>query len=478
MAKFPLEISFLRRIAIIPGRIPASSQWSFSHYWIALFVVISMLVLIVTGQIIFGSARLMLLAVAVLTVSRYTGIAGGVFSVVLTTLAADFFFLPPVFALNLDQTTWIVGAKYSIVALLSYAIFRRRQTRAAHTQPVPVPTPARGPVGHLGQVKSGEIYGWAMNPDDPNWPEKITAHVNGRPVAEALAVYYRPDVAERLNCSGRCGFYFDLSQFGDPDTDAVIDVRLSNGRSLEGGPVRAHLPRRQRGHVCTLLFMHIPKTAGTALRETILNNYRQSEVAYIYPDPPGFPVRDLRDLPLVQRTQFRLVVGHFQYGLHDQIPNDYRYFTIVRNPTGRVHSHYAYLVQHGDPLLVQDGHAKTLEEALEGRVTANLDNLMVRCFAGVDEKDFPPGSINSEVYDLAVRHAENAFLYIGQQEHLAQAYSFLQAKFGWTWDAPPEIMNPGSYAREEGLGKLEADLIRRFNTWDVQLYEHIRKIFQ
>jgi len=92
----------------------------------------------------------------------------------------------------------------------------------------------------------------------------------------------------------------------------MIDVRLSDGTYLHGVPVHAHLPRRSRVQQPTLLFMHIPKTAGTALRETILNNYKRSEIAYIYPDPPGFPVHNLRDLPLCQRAQFRLVVGHFQ----------------------------------------------------------------------------------------------------------------------------------------------------------------------
>jgi hypothetical protein len=476
MPKLPLlQILSLRRMATNPGQILGRSEHFYSRYGVAISIVAAALVLIGVGKIIFGSAPLVMLAVAIVAASRVVGIGGGIFSVLVSTLAADFFFLPPVLAVNLDQTTWILGAKYSAVALLSYAVFRQSRRRAVPLEKLPAPL--LGALGHLDGIQDGEIFGWAINPDIPTKPARITAHVNGRPVVEALAVHYRPDVAEQFKCSGQHGFYLDLSQVSDTDTDAIIDVRLSNGRSLQNAPIRAHLPCRRRSRTPTLLYMHIAKTAGTALRETILKNYKQSEVAYIYPEPPGFPVGDLRDLPLAQRSQFRFVVGHFQYGIHNEIPNDYAYFSIVRNPLHRVGSHYSYLVEYKNPLVARDGHIKTLEEVLEGKLTVDLDNLMVRCFAGVSETQFPAGTISAEIYELARHHAEKEFLYIGQQERLADAYSFLQAKLGWNWGLPPEMMNRGSYSREDRVAEADAELIKRFNSWDFKLYEHILELF-
>jgi hypothetical protein len=81
------------------------------------------------------------------------------------------------------------------------------------------------------------------------------------------------------------------------------------------------------------------------------------------------------------------------------------------------------------------------------------------------------------VYDLARCHAEYGFLYIGQQERLREAYAFLHAELGWNWSVPPEMMNRGSYSREDHLVDSEAELIKRFNTWDFKLYEHILQIF-
>jgi hypothetical protein len=473
MPKFPpLRIAPLRSVATNATQILVPSAHFYSRYGLAISMVIAALVSIGVGEIIFGSAPLLLLAVAIMAASRSVGIGGGIFSVILSTLAADFFFLPPLAAVNLDQATWILGAKYSTVAILSYVVFRQRRRRE-----VPQATPLLGALGHLDGIQDGEVWGWAINPDAPTKPAKITAHVNGRPVAEALAVYYRPDVAHQFNCSGQHGFYLDLRPVCDTETEAIIDVRLSNGLSLQNAPIRAHLPCRRIVGRPTLLFMHMAKTAGTALRETIVSNYKQSEVAYIYPEPPGFPVRNLRDLPLAQRAQFRFVAGHFQYGIHEEIPNDYAYFSIVRNPLDRIRSHYSYFVEYKNPLVACEGRVKTLEEVLEGKLTADLDNLMVRCFAGVDEREFPPGSINAEVYDLARCHAERGFLYIGQQERLREAYSLLREKFGWNWSVPPEMINRGSYSREDHLVHSETELIKRFNTWDFKLYEHILQIF-
>lgn len=470
-----VPISPLRWMATNPGQVPGRPEHLYARYGVAISIVLAALALIGVGKFIFGSAPLVLLAMAIVTASRLVGISGGILSVLASTLAADFFFLPPVLAVNLDQTTWILGAKYGAVALLSYAVFRQRRRRAVPLEKLPASV--LGALGHVDGIRDGEIFGWAINPDNPKRPARITAHVNGRPVVEALAVYYRPDVAEQFKCSGQHGFYLDLSQVCDTEAEAIIDVRLSNGRSLQNAPIRARVPCCRRQRTPTLLYMHIAKTAGTALRETILNNYKQSEVAYIYPEPPGFPVRDLRDLPLAQRSQFRLVVGHFQYGIHNEIPNDYKYFSIVRNPLHRVRSHYNFHVEHKSLIVFDNGRIKTLEEMLKGKVTVDLDNLMVRCFAGVDEAQFPPGTINAEIYDLARHHAEKEFLYIGQQERLDEAYLFLQAKLGWTWDVPPEMVNRGSYSREGRPADADADLIKRFNSWDFQLYEHILKIF-
>jgi len=317
--------------------------------------------------------------------------------------------------------------------------------------------------GQLDGVVDSEAYGWAFDADFPDRPVKIAVYVNGKLVAESLAVYYRPDVAERLGCSGRHGFYLDLTHFCRRPSSTIVDVRLPNGNPVAGSPIRAHLPGSCVSSPSTLLFMHIPKTGGTALREAVLSNYKQSETAYLYPEVPGFPIQDLRELPLEQRGRLRLVVGHFQYGVHAHIPGNSSYFTVAREPLSRIWSHYNFLVRQGE--------IRSLEELIETKATANLDNMMVRCIAGVDERDVPPGAISGEIFELAVHNLENSFFHVGLQEHMDDAYRCLKEKYGWPGTVLP-VLNRGTYGSRQ-CSESEEILVRQFNEWDFKLFERI-----
>jgi hypothetical protein len=48
-------------------------------------------------------------------------------------------------------------------------------------------------------------------------------------------------------------------------------------------------------------------------------------------------------------------------------------------------------------------------------LSVDLDNLMVRCFGGVDEREYPPGTIDRSLYDLAVHNIRDHFQFIGHQ---------------------------------------------------------------
>jgi Sulfotransferase family len=179
---------------------------------------------------------------------------------------------------------------------------------------------------------------------------------------------------------------------------------------------------------------------------------------------------------LEQRAKFRIVMGHFQYGIHEFLPQEYTYVTIVRNPVERVISHYHYLRQT-QPELTSDGAVPlSLTEMLERGRTVNLDNLMVRCFSGVDETQVPPGHIDRRIYDLAVDHLRTRFKFVGYQHRVDEAYAALQNQFNWKARASLEIVNKGG--RSGGnVDQATRASIERFNTWDCQLYSKIRELF-
>ncbi len=146
--------------------------------------------------------------------------------------------------------------------------------------------------GCVDGVQDGEVAGWVVDRNHPEIPAVITISRDGAPLMQALACQYRSDVAAVCGTPGLHGFRTLLP--GGAAHAAEISVTCADGHPLGSGALalrlegRQALPDERRDGPC-VLFMHIPKTAGSAFRDAILANYSAAETALIYPDPPGFP---------------------------------------------------------------------------------------------------------------------------------------------------------------------------------------------
>jgi Domain of unknown function (DUF4118)/Galactose-3-O-sulfotransferase len=445
-----------------------------SRFLFAAAVVAAMAVLTAIMQWLFRSLPASLLAFSVILCTGFLGFGAGLFTAALAGLAFDLFFTPPILRLNLDDLTLQATLLFAVLAIGTHLAERRISARIRKQVKPPL-----GVHGRLDGLVDGELYGWVFDADHPSKPVVVTVLLNRKPVATLAAVYYRPDVAEAMQCSGRHGFYIDLAeQFVSPSV-ATLDVQLPNRTSIPNAPLQLSIPavtpRKPRP---TILFMHIAKTAGTAFREAIAANFLQSEIAYLYPTPPGFLIDDLLVLPIEQRKALRIVIGHFQFGLHETLPQSSEYITVVREPVARVLSQYAYVRQMQPELLRRsDGGLLTLPELFDKRLTVNFDNVLVRCFGGVNERKFPAGHLTSELFERAVHHLRTSFAFVGHQETSSEAFSWLRQHYGWqaTMDLPR--VNLGT---EQSRKPVNPDLeaaIRHYNRWDLLLYQEILRLF-
>jgi Domain of unknown function (DUF4118)/Sulfotransferase family len=423
--------------------------------------------------------------VAAVAVSSFFGRGPGIVALLLATLLSDFFLIPPIFSLDLDKVTLSVAAIYCLAFLLVFfaghvplrkgldqklklAMFlvlenfiAVRKTEDNHKPHL---------LGRLDGAIEGELFGWATDTLQPFVGPRIAIYVGDRIVGEVNASHYRSDV-------GSHGFYFDLTRCCRPTSAAKVEARFPDGRPLPNSPLMVDIPADTRPrHTERVLFMHIAKTAGTAFREAIVQNYKLSEIAYIYPDPPGLLSDNLGLLTLEQCANLRLVIGHFQYGIHQFFPQQSTYVTVVRDPVARIISQYRYSLEQqpeGDRLK-KDSPARLID-ALEQRNSVTLDNHMVRCFSGVSEKDFPPGHIDRQVYELAVNNLKTNFSFVGHQEASAEAYTALQRKFHWKPHVL-EITNKSVLPAAKDYESARAG-IESFNRWDCRLYSEICRLF-
>ena len=84
-----------------------------------------------------------------------------------------------------------------------------------------------------------------------------------------------------------------------------------------------------------MIFLHIPKTAGTTLHDILDRHYPPESIysigAIAHESMAGF-----KDLDEQDRNKSGCCAGIWAYGLHEHLPGPAKYFTILRDPVARV----------------------------------------------------------------------------------------------------------------------------------------------
>lgn len=332
-------------------------------------------------------------------------------------------------------------------------------------------------VGYVDGVQDGDIIGWAVDNDCPDRPLRLRVCVGGEPVMTIVPVRHRADVAAAFGSAGMHGFSIKLPPGLCSDGRLEISVLSEDGGQLANSPLTVSASSLEPPHELVrsdtepcLLFMHIQKTAGTALRHAIMQNYRGSELLLLYPTPPGIAFEHFSCVPSAQLRGLKCVLGHFMFGLHEGMERPTVYATLVRNPADRVVSQYHHLIRTQSPLIRSAGGALIeLEDLLEMQTSPELDNLIVRFFAGQDER-YPAGSVNLDSYRLAIDNLKY-FRYIGHQEDSQNAWARLQSLFNWRRGAL-EMANVGDYPRRPLTLRL-CRAIEHSSRYDLMFYEHL-----
>ncbi len=221
-----------------------------------------------------------------------------------------------------------------------------------------------------------------------------------------------------------------------------------------------------------LVFVHIPKTAGTTLHKVISHQYPAREIL-IRHDTDG-PIAEAipRGCPKLPGV----VMGHLSVGLHRYHP-DVRYITCLREPVARLVSHYHHA--SNDPAhylheaIVRDklGLADYIARGISGELT----NGMTRMLAGVE--DFHHGAIGPATLDKAKHYLEVHFDAVVLSEHFDEGLVLLAAKLGWTtpWYIRRKVGHYPTSAEKPDAGTRQK--IEDLNSLDMELYRWARERF-
>ena len=190
-----------------------------------------------------------------------------------------------------------------------------------------------------------------------------------------------------------------------------------------------------------LIFLHIPKTAGTTLNRIIDWQYSPFSIFTIDAHQVRATAERFKSLPERRRCRFRVVRGHLLYGIHEFLPQGATYITLLREPVARVLSSYNFISR--DPL--NPLHRKFRKERLTVedliRLTPNRQNLQCRFRAGIGAiRDVRmrrrSGRVTSgricekRMLDLAKENLRS-FRVVGLCERFQESLLLMITSFGW-----------------------------------------------
>ncbi len=228
----------------------------------------------------------------------------------------------------------------------------------------------------------------------------------------------------------------------------------------------------------TLLFLHIPKAAGTTLGR-IVERHVPASRQYRLGANAQKSIETFNGWPAERRARYRLISGHFPYGVHEQVPGPHAYFTLLREPLDRVASFHAFVLR--DP-----GHYLTRAMPPEQRVSlecfarkntaAAIDNGQTRLLSG-DWGHVPFGACTTEMLERAKANLRRMAV-VGLTERFDESLLLLGQRFGWRHLGYRRQNETQGRQRGKPMDEGTREALFRLNVYDLELYAYAQSLFE
>ncbi|MCP4360743.1 MAG: sulfotransferase family 2 domain-containing protein [Chloroflexi bacterium] len=231
----------------------------------------------------------------------------------------------------------------------------------------------------------------------------------------------------------------------------------------------------------TIIFLHIPKTAGLTLYEILNREYGRN---YIYTFVGGRQrlqqsMDSFAGQTETERANYRLLRGHTPFGIHNLVPGPATYITFLRDPIKRVVSHYYYVKNNPHHLLHEavTSQNMSLQMYLSSGINYELDNGQTRQLAGITD-EIPYGACDQELLDQAIVNIDRCFSLVGLTERFDASLLIMQRLLGW--HKTPLYVRQNVSRSQSARPELSAEtrqLIEQYNDLDRALYAYGRTRF-
>jgi len=221
-----------------------------------------------------------------------------------------------------------------------------------------------------------------------------------------------------------------------------------------------------------IIFLHLPKSAGTTLNRLIECEYPVLQIYSVDPVLFRWSSTHLWQLPQRRLKRFRVFKGHMPFGLHEILPQPATYITVMREPVERVISAYYFMSNYK----LQPNYWKFRREGwtLEDFVRRSpRENVQTKMMAGADYDEPCTAGILTKAKDN-LRY----FSVVGLTERFEESLASMKLRFGWKLESYSSFNVTRTRPKKRNLSQSTLDLIAERNRFDIELYECAAKLFE
>ena len=210
-----------------------------------------------------------------------------------------------------------------------------------------------------------------------------------------------------------------------------------------------------------VIFLHIPKAAGSTLNRVIAQNYPPAAI---------LKVGGKTDAALLGAVtgEVRLIAGHRPFGMHAQLTRPFTYITVLRDPVERVLSQYHFLkrvAEHPLQRALASGELSLRDYARQS------PDSQTRYLAGSNTDD-------STLLEQAKTNLTTHFAVAGLTERFDETVVLLQRALGWKVRPFANSNVSAGRLKSGGHSREDLDAIRECNQLDLALYDFARERFE
>ena len=237
----------------------------------------------------------------------------------------------------------------------------------------------------------------------------------------------------------------------------------------------------------TLIFLHLPKAAGTTLKSIIRRQYDADSIFVVddavidafgetgwksvSPMDRWKMARSSFDaLPENRKWEIDAVMGHMWFGWHELTPRPCTYVTILRDPIERAISHYRYMRRMKDHPVAEQIRDEniSLYAYFEKGLSSRFDNIQTKFLTG----DFDP---NETATQTAISNLETHFSVVGLLPVFDAALLQIADEMDWPLPLYRRRNTAPKQTRGDDVSEEAIAVIKDRNALDLSVYDHVHE---